>query len=280
MRNYGPPDQFGLEENFHDYLDKLMILMGEIRRVLKDSGSVWINIGDKYDTHKQIQPKTRLGIPERFYARCIDDGWLARNYCIWYKRSHKPEPVTDRFTINWEPVLFFTKKQHYYFDLDPLRIPAKTKDNWGRKTEGVQTSLDGKTIDEKVDSGNAKTAGMKPTNKKCNNPFLPDGHSQSVDKYQYKYSHPKGTNPGAVFDINIRPFPAAHFATFPPELPERILKCACPQDGIVLDPFFGAGTTGLAAEKLGRKWIGIELDPESVQIAQDRLAKYHNKQLQ
>ena len=244
MRDYGVKGQLGLEYDFHDYLKTMQRMMNEVRRVVKNTGTVWVNMSDSYSgsgkgaggtlanckesfmfskrprIHDPFPPKCRYGMPERFYIQCIDNGWIARNYVSWVKPNAKPHPVKDRFNLNWEPVFFFAKTPHHYFDLDSVREPAKSPS-----------------------------------------------------------SHPQGKNPGAVFYINTVPFSEAHYATFPPALPERIIKCACPEGGMVFDPFMGAGTTALAAERLGRQWCGIELDPESVDIATRRLNKHRNDHL-
>ena len=238
QRDYGMEGQIGLEFDFHDYLKTMQVIMAEMKRVVKNTGTVWINMSDSYSgsgkgaggdpakckesftfakkpkIYDPLPPKCRYGIPERFYIQCIDNGWVARNYIIWLKGNAKPHPVKDRFNLNWEPVFFFAKNPHHYFDLDPVREPCKSPS-----------------------------------------------------------SNPKGKNPGAVFHINTVPLPEAHHATFPPELPMRIIKCACPDGGMILDPFMGSGSTALAAERLGRRWCGIELSPESIRIARKRLAK-------
>lgn len=134
LRNYGEKGQWGLEENFNEYLDKLMVLMDQLRRVLKPTGTVWMNIGDTYAEVKEswhfdkkpkimtsIKNKSQFGIPQRFYIRCIDDGWIARNWVTWMKNNSMPFSGKDRLKNMTEPVMFFAKEQKYYFDLDPVR---------------------------------------------------------------------------------------------------------------------------------------------------------------
>ena len=279
LRDYNSSKQFGHEPTFQEYLQRMHDLMTEVRRVLKSTGSAWVNMSDKYDTTGRIiRRKTRLGIPERFYIDCIDSGWIARNLCIWHKKNGKPEPYPDRLTNYSEPLMFFVKTTKYYFNLDPIRVAPKFKDSIPRKVQGKQVDLNGEIKDEGVLTGNSKHAGYKSKNVKMNADYSSDGAHYS-DKYGLKYSHPKGSNPGNVWSINTKPYPGAHYATFPIELPSRIIKCACPEGGTVLDPFFGAGTTGVAAEQLGRKWIGIEINPEYAEEARQRLHKYRNNQL-
>jgi site-specific DNA-methyltransferase (adenine-specific) len=145
LRDYDVDGQWGLEPDFRDYLENLRKLMHELKRVLKDTGTCWINLGDtysggnahsdwnnttigpprnpKFDSIKKdhLQSKTRFGIPERFYINCIDDGWIARNHIPWIKSNAMPSSVKDRFTNKWESIFFFAKKQKYYFNLDAVR---------------------------------------------------------------------------------------------------------------------------------------------------------------
>lgn len=356
LRDYGISDQWGLEPDFHDYLDKMMLLMEEIRRVLRDDGTCWINLGDTYsggrahsdwsgvDKHfeskamkdgkfssikkNHIGAKSQYGIPQRFYALCIDDGWLARNWITWVKPNSMPFSGTDRLKNSTEAVMFFAKNQKYYFNLDPIR--TKNHPAFQGKTRRVvskkgQLSLDGmqsidtnvrKSLEVPYPSEDSKPQGFhrkRDAAKKQDNTIRADGkpdatkagfndrwkekqrkwetekfNNSSVQSFSSNCSggyntetgeymgNPNGANPGDVFYINTQPTKEAHFATFPLELPKTILKIACPPDGIVLDPFFGSGTTGVAAEELGLRWIGIELNEEYVKIARKRLKPYLN----
>jgi site-specific DNA-methyltransferase (adenine-specific) len=525
LRNYGVEGQMGLEQDFNEYLDKLDLIMDECYRVLKSTGTCWINLGDTYSTvsggmkdiskggtkkygkidygvghahtgddnnerasaysvdqsklYGNLKHKSRVGIPERFYIRCIDKGWVARNHIPWIKANSMPSSVRDRFTNKWESIFFFAKKpKGYYFDLDAVRVPPKTgygliksksrgkrkslevlkqqesmsdfgfanKHNYGLherrergeavsnchpkgknpgdvfrdKYGGIETETkyrqgmnkergnnliekrhlppqkefvdklrESFTVDEIVQYGIKRTkvehwfryddSGFAYPDvedwRKVNTKLFPellqvyfvtddiDPNKRAVydkskpyavveregviyyrnlpplnelidyltearkkigmsidelenifgnwtphhwfdrgygsyptkedwvkvkeilkfdDKYdgvmttEYikdaeKINNPKGKNPGDVFEINTRPCKEAHFATFPPTLPEKILKCSCPKGGVVLDPFFGAGTVGLVAEQLDLNWIGIEINPEYVEIAKKRI---------
>jgi len=347
LRNYGVEGQWGLEPNFRDYLEKMNKFMEAIRRVLKDTGSVWINLGDTYSTTTgagyfdrgnqsfdkeekygqvkdgkdkgfkpnlgNLQQKSRVGIPERFYINCIDNGWIARNHITWYKANSMPSSVKDRFTNKWESIFFFTKQQKYYFNLDAIRektitvnkqitkLKKNTKERFSqkaldkevenhnekgeRKMADVPGQLehgihrrrekglsDWEGYGNKLDRKWSKVDGQVPQT-------IADKHYGNYDKDGNNLNHQKGKNPGDVFFINPHPFSEAHFATFPIELPIKILKCACPPNGIVLDPFFGAGTVGVAAEKLGLRWIGIELKEEYIKLARKRLDPYKNERL-
>lgn len=340
LRDYGIKDQWGLEPDFRDYLKKMQLLMNELKRVLKKSGSCWINLGDTYGTHSSgqdrksknsIHPdelknyvKSRLGIPERFYIDCIDNGWIVRNHIPWIKENAMPASVKDRFQNKWESIFFFVKSQKYYFNLDKVREKPKTiskpfnlrvrenitgkaqmklgDNSWfASKKEMENYNKDGT---RKEPSGDANSSSFqfvslepnpnwKEAKNKQDSTLGADGKPkqnykgfnerwkvQSRHNVNFLYAdsegyNQKGKNPGDVFYINPKPIPEAHFATFPIELPEKILNCACPEKGIVLDPFFGSGTVGVAAEKLNRQWLGIELKQEYIDIATKRLESYN-----
>ena len=343
LRDYGEEGQWGLEPEYGTYLIKMMTMMSSLWRVLKKTGTCWINLGDTYaggvahfdfkmkDSEQkkyysnnsihdrqfvgqkkdQIEAKSRYGIPERFYAMCIDDGWIARNHIPWIKENSMPNSVKDRFTNKWESIFFFTKQQRYYFNLDAVRIKpkgetkpfnirvrdakkglgqAKLGDNpkaWkmSEKEDEEYDSKGERKQDSVLGRDGKPKANYKGFNERWNNKAQDQYTKRILDARESGSQHdnplgnPKGKNPGDVFRINPRPFPKAHFATFPVDLPLKILKCACPKDGIVLDPFFGAGTVGVAAEKLGLNWCGIELKQEYIDIARKRLEPYKMERL-
>lgn len=337
LRDYQVDGQWGLEKDFHQFLDRLDSLMEEIRRVMKKTATCWVNLGDTYaskpvgkfthsvklhnrnlgahmssgamdKTKSGIKEKSRFGIPERFYIRCIDNGWIARNYIPWVKANSMPQSTTDRFTNKWEPIFFFAKERKYYFNLDAVRekLITEVKKTKIRKDDGIQSTFrdfvkkNDHTSKYSKESNGGRLGKYRSDLRKQNNTLGADGKPKQTykdfnAKWQEqinsgKYGDDKenrarvvgymnstqggnanGKNPGDVFNINPRPFPEAHFATFPLDLPEKILKCACPPKGIVLDPFFGSGTVGFAAEMLDREWVGIEKKQEYIDIARDRL---------
>jgi len=333
LRDYGIQGQWGLEKDFHLYLLNMQSFMKQVKRVLKKTGTCWINLGDSYsgsgkgaggDLSKakevwafekrpqivDIQEKSRFGIPERFYVQCIDDGWIARNHIVWSKANSMPSSVKDRFTNKWESLFFFAKEQKYYFNLDAVREKTVTdtkpfnirvRENKTGHAQAKLGDLSWKASEEELATHNEKgerkqdsTLGADgkpiPTYKGFNErwkdrKWTPDmgtiaaKHSGNYDAEGSNLNNPAGKNPGDVFFINPRPFPEAHFATFPIDLPLKILKCACPPGGIVLDPFFGSGTTGIAAEMLGLDWVGIELKKEYADIALKRLKPYRNTKI-
>ncbi len=324
LRDYGVPGQWGLEPSFHTYLEHMQQFMNEIRRVLKNTGSVWINLGDTYASsggpsrhfgygdpkyggkniikHEEpqsfdqgLEAKSRIGMPERFYIQCIDNGWIARNHIPWYKPNAMPSSVKDRFTNKWESIFFFVKNKTYYFDLDSVRQKRTSGARYKPFAIHVREFNKGKTqlkfgetdrarIPSKNELPKYKRDGTKIRKwsdvKGQTIQTMAKNHSGIYDENGNNLNNPNGKNPGDVFFINPQPFTKAHFATFPFELPAKIISCACPPGGLVLDPFFGAGTVGLAAEKLGRQWIGIELNEEYIKIARARLNPYSNERLE
>lgn len=278
LRDYECDGQLGTEDNFIDFINKLCNVFDEVKRVLKPKGTCFVNLGDTYggsgsgttknaDTGKYVQNskqvyvlpngtskasqfrgttmnKSLCMIPERFSIEMIDRGWCLRNQIIWQKPNQMPSSAKDRFTVDFEKIFFFVKESdNYYFEqqLDPYTNPL---DRWGG------TKLDANGISN-WDAGTGQTAYRK-RNMRPNE---------------------EGKNMRTVWSINTEPSTEAHFATYPQKLVERMLKAGCPEKGIVLDPFFGSGTTGIVAKKLNRNYIGIELNPKYVAIAQARLYK-------
>jgi DNA modification methylase len=379
--------QWGSEPDFREYLARMRELMNEIKRVLKNTGTAWINLGDSYGSHRSNQEsikigyekqeqapqkgleKSRVGVPERFYIQCIDDGWIARNHIIWAKSNAMPTSVKDRFQNKWESIFFFSKKKKYFFDLDPVRekpisdyqdfnrrvrdakkykalglgdfsptlakasekemaetnkngayeIPnseeamrkegrGKRHNEWrgNQQPEGRSNFGTGSDIRKNMEKAYLKNEASKyegESNANRLGQFRNKERAQGIEfDYSKKYksvpgepkgntamkermaasragganhdaclNDPKGKNPGDIFNINPKPFVDAHFATFPIELPTKIIKCAVPPNGTVFDPFMGSGTVALAAINLARKWVGIELNPEYAEIIDKRL---------
>ena len=249
QRDYNIKGQIGLAEDHTEYLEKLKKIMEQCHRVLKDTGTVWVNLGDSYAN------KTLIGIPERFYIDCIDAGWLARNNIPWVKGNPMPDPTKDRFTNVHESVFFFAKNQKYYFNLDNVREQTITPSIAKKisKPAGVQQTIDDTTIQKKknkqdtvVGSDGKVKRNYAGFNERYNTQHrksaqisMPNGnvptmnlrHSGVFDIETGKsLNHPNGKNPGDVFYINTKPSPIMHHAMFPVELPKRILSCACPPD--------------------------------------------------
>ena len=268
--------QLGLEETPEEFAQNLVKLFREIKRVLKKSGTVWLNLGDSYcgtgskgewtdPKHKEgrngqviainnkihgLKSKDLVGIPWRVAFALQDDGWYLRQDIIWHKPNPMPESVQDRCTKSHEYIFLVTKSPKYYYDADAIREDSVDPESYTGRRERNAPSM------YFVDKKNLKNAGSVQEN----------GKLTSGQVYEKR-------NKRSVWSITTKPYSEAHFATFPPDLPELCIKAGSPEDGIVLDPFFGSGTTGWVAQRLGRRWIGIELNPEYIQIADKRFAQ-------
>jgi len=292
LRDYQAEGQIGLESSLEEYLDRLLNVAAELKRVLRDDGVMFWNHGDSYGGsngvgYKQtIEEKNRAiggregnvsvkktrGIKEavpaksmamqnyRLAMRMVDEqGWILRNILVWHKINHLPSSVKDRFTNSYEPVFFFVKNQKYWSDLDAVRVPHKNAKEWkyGQGLREGKNTIGGrrKTKDESY-----KVNGMR-------NPTEPN---------EAGAFHLLGKNPGDVWSLTMEPFPEAHFAVFPTKLIDPMVKFGCPPNGIVLDPFMGSGTTALVAAQHGCNFIGIELNPEYIEIAKQRIGNVAN----
>ena len=242
LRDYGTPGQYGAEATPAEYVATMRALFAEARRVLADDGTLWLNLGDS------TMAKNLLGIPWWTAFALQDVGWILRNEIIWNKTDCMPESVRDRLSNRHEHLFLFTKSQQYAFDLDPIREPVS--DDTKRRPV-----LDWET---RKSRGEAMRQG-------------PGGASAAG--VQRVAANPLGRNPGDVWSIPTGRYPGAHFAVFPIELPLRCIKTGCKPGGTVLDPFSGSGTTGAAARQLGRKYIGIDINPAYHDLAKERFVQ-------
>lgn len=270
LRDYHCDGQLGSEETYQEYLSKLLTIFDEVKRVVKEEGTIWVNLGDTYASNgsdrfdikkyggkeglhcgrgrtKEYPSKCLFMIPERFAIEMINRGWILRNEIIWHKPNCMPSSVKDRFTVDFEKVFFFVKQPMEYYFEQQLESYTEPLDRWAGQIvrDDYKTKIDQFAIQER--SGR----NMRP--------------------------NPDGRNMRTVWSINTKPFPKAHFATYPEKLIEPMIKAGCPEKGIVLDPFIGSGTTGVVALKLNRQFIGIELNPEYIKIAEKRLAPFITK---
>jgi DNA modification methylase len=243
--------QYGLEPTPAAYVETMRGVFAEARRVLADDGTAWINLGDSYGPNKQLQL-----IPSRIAIALQDDGWIVRNDVIWHQTNAMPEPHKDRLSSRYEHVILLAKSERYLFDLDPIREPV-TEFTVKYAQRAVAPAARGLYRDAKPWT-NGKQDGLDA---------LGGAHVRS---------HPNGRNPGDVWAIANRPNKTgrvSHFATFPIDLPIRCISAGCRPDGVVLDPFSGSGTTGAAARHLGRRYIGIDLNPDYHDLARERFAQ-------
>lgn len=271
LRDYGVVGQLGLEETVEEYIKKLLDIFDECWRVLKDAGTVFINMGDTYSnvnskfisgsnnknyyidkqtakTRKKtdIRRKSKMMIPERFAIVMIERGWILRNEIIWHKPNVLPEAVQDRFTNDFEKIYFFTKSEKYFFEKQYEAFSEKTLTAF---KDGIMP-----TGKKKMLGAGESGTGMREINK----------------PWKAAYNE-KGRNMRTVWKIATKGISEAHFATFPDELVRRCILAGCPESGIVLDPFLGSGTTLKVAKKLSRNGIGVELNTEYISIAKKRI---------
>ena len=286
LRDYGADGQIGLEKTFQEYLEKLIVIFKEVKRVLKPTGTCWVNLGDTYwgggnnrgsteenlsekqfsnrgargqvqiEWDKSYKRKCLCGIPMRFALMMIDDGWILRNTIIWHKPNAMPTPTKDRYSVDFEYLFFFTKNEDYYFEqqLEP------------HKLESIKRACRGRTS-KKLDDGQYATSYKQEY----------QGYDNMMDRLkngEIRGVGANGRNKRTVWTIPTKGFSGAHFAIFPEELIESPVKAGCPKDGVVMDIFFGSGTTGVVALKNSKKFLGIELNPEYVKIAEERLKPF------
>lgn len=244
LRDYGVEGQLGLEPTFQEYINKLCDIFDEGKRVLIKDGTCWVNLGDSYfgSGKGKMSDKSLCNIPARFSIEMQNRGWILRNVIVWHKPNCMPSSVKDRFTVDFEYLFFFVKNKKYWFETqyEPMLLDSRKREKGrftGRNAQNEWTAT-----------------GYK----------LPDS----------KRGQQLGRNKRAVWKITTKPFREAHFATYPEALCETPIKAGCPIGGIVLDPFFGAGTTGLVALKQNKKFIGIELNPEYIKIAEARIKPF------
>lgn len=231
LRDYGIGEQIGLEQTLPQFINRLVAVFAEIRRVLRDDGTLWLNIGDGYtsgnrgwrapdkknparamdvrpETPEGLKPKDLIGVPWRLAFALQDDGWYLRSDVVWNKPNAMPESVKDRPVRSHEYLFMLTKSERYFYDWEAMREPA---DNGGMRSKRT------------------------------------------------------------VWPVNTKPFAGAHFATFPPELIRPCILASSRPGDYVLDPFFGSGTVGLVCQEEGRHYVGVELNPEYVALAAARL---------
>ena len=271
LRDYGYPEQWGLEPTYKQYLENLWSMMDLIYQKLKPEGTVWVNLGDTYargsrskdgtnhtviskSKEHHIEPLTKpdygsldkclLLIPHRFAIGCIDRGWIVRNDVIWAKRNGMPESVTDRFSKKHEYFFFMVKSEKYHFDLDAIR-----------------------------DKHLSKTFNLVGNNSEYNS------HLGVSDKSTLGTGNELGKNPGTVsdfWDVPTKPSSVKHYASYNDELIKKPILAGCPEGGIIYDPFMGTGSTAEASLRAGRKFIGSEMSEDYVKICDERLNTFLN----
>lgn len=309
LRDYGVEGQYGLEKTPEEYVAKMVLLFREVRRVLKDDGTLWLNVGDSYARIPQnetdpiknsgfhsvngsavadanarngrgvpagLKPKDLVGIPWMLAFALRADGWYLRQDIIWHKPNPMPESVTDRCTKSHEYIFLMSKSDRYYYNANAIKTPM-VEASLARLSQDIYNQNGSARVPGKT-NGAMKAVGMFVGGKKHKN--LEDKgqknhsfHSTRNSNGQEWQNADGKANRKSVWTITTKPFSEAHFATFPEEIPELCIKAGCPEDGVVLDPFMGAGTTAVVARKLNRNFIGFELNPAYIEIAERRLRK-------
>ena len=273
LRNYKVDGQIGQEESPEKYVETLRSVFSAARRVLKDTGTLWLNLGDTYmsggspsrhfgyadeknkkgrnidfhepqtNKHETIKPKDLVGIPWRVALALQQDGWYLRSDIIWHKPNAMPESAHDRPSRDHEYIFLFSKNQKYYYDADSIREPHTSLDDLKRRKN--------KTYSQNITRGGTA--------------------EQTLGRNRGEFYHPKGRNKRTVWKIKIKPYPDTHFAVFPKELVRQCVLAGCPEDGIVLDTFAGSGTTLEVATELNRRYVGIELNSDYLRLIKKRL---------
>ncbi len=279
LRDYGIAEQIGLEPTPQAYVEQLVLVFREVRRVLRDDGTLWLNLGDSYSTHAagkvadpmakstlagvrtqeianessrangqylkcaSLPEKNLIGIPWRVAFALQADGWYLRQDIIWAKPNPMPESVMDRCTKAHEYIFLLSKNARYYYDAEAIKEDGEMKP----QRRGV---VAGKINGDRKDLG-------KPDGRKERDEVGVDGDG--------------ARNKRSVWTVATQPYSEAHFATFPPALIEPCILAGCPKGGTALDPFGGAGTTGMVADRLCRNAVLIELNPQYANLATDRI---------
>lgn len=304
LRDYGTDGQMGLEETPAAFVAGMVEVFGEVRRVLRDDGTLWLNLGDSYATQggkssaqsgeqfssrargteiicrsKRIpgkgrwgggnhssdglKPKDLIGIPWRVAFALQADGWYLRQDIIWHKPNPMPESVTDRCTKAHEYIFLLSKSERYHFDAAAI-LEACSPNTHARLSQNVQAQLGS----ERANGGRKTNGNMKAVGRK----FDPGANNKNNASFDAAMSiMPEKRNKRSVWTVTTQPFKGAHFATFPPDLIEPCILAGCPSGGTVLDPFGGAGTTGLVADRHGRNAILIEINPAYAELARSRI---------
>jgi DNA modification methylase len=290
LRDYGVDGQIGMEQTPAEFVAELVGIFREVHRVLRDDGTLWLNLGDSYAASRGSQPsptntrnktghvggarlseglkpKDLVGIPWKVAFALQEDGWYLRQDIIWSKPNPMPESVRDRCTKSHEYLFLLSKSPRYYFNAEAIAEPLAESS----VVRLAQPTLEQQTGSERVPgktNGTMKAVGPRFGGSK----YGDDGSKESRTKSGEEWTGSKTgmRNKRSVWTVATQPFIDAHFATFPVALIEPCILAGAPIGGVVLDPFGGAGTTGLAAEKLGRDSILIELNPEYADIATRR----------
>jgi DNA modification methylase len=277
LRDYGIEGQIGLENTPNEYVARLVEVFREVRRVLRNDGTLWLNLGDSYVGYKgekynqsqhrgtgEYSPvpmcheigtphttglgaKQLLGIPWRVAFALQGDGWILRSDIIWHKSNAMPESVKDRPTKSHEYLFLLSKSERYYYDYTAILEP--------------QVTTSERHYAKRIKQEHKHVAA-----------FGTDSWARTKVGFKNMEYNPNGRNKRSVWTVSTVGYPGAHFATFPPKLVEPCILAGSRPGDLVLDPFAGAGTTLLVAKQQGRSYLGVELNPEYITLAEKRLS--------
>jgi site-specific DNA-methyltransferase (adenine-specific) len=293
LRDYGVEGQIGLEETPEEFIQKLVAVFREVRRVLRDDGTLWINIGDSYASGGRktraadeklpqrgmdvrpadpegVKQKDLLGIPWMLAFALRADGWYLRQDIVWNKSNPMPESVRDRCTKAHEYVFLLSKSPHYYFDHEAIKEPAV---GGGVVGTGVGWNTTSKTDprDGRADRPRSRRDSFKREGSKREQTIPGQAYGTHRPDREESAWDTTMRNRRSVWTLATRPFKGAHFATFPPELVEPCILAGCPIGGTVLDPFGGSGTTAGVAIVHGRDAVLCELNPDYAALVPARI---------
>lgn len=306
LRNYNMKNQIGLEESPELYVEILTNIFSEVKRVLKNEGTLWLNLGDSYygsgkgaathpSTNKQwlqgtnkgshdrtihkykstyLKQKDLIGIPWMVAFALRASGWFLRQDIIWHKPNPMPESVTDRCTKSHEYIFLLSKSKKYYYDYKSIKTPIKNSSVM-RMNQDIYNQKGSNRVPGKS-NGPMKAVLSKGYSHRGKGDKKLSGHSGYYDIHGNLIGD-GFANKKSVWTITTKPFKGCHFATFPQDLIIDCVKAGCPVDGVILDPFMGAGTTGYVAKSIKRNFVGFELNPEYVNIANERIAKVNSE---
>lgn len=299
LRDYGKKEQLGQEDTPEKYVENMVHVFTEVHRLLKPDGTLWLNLGDSYASQgknrtvdqatnksglmggivsqtmilKQknkitfgLKQKDLIGIPWMVAFALRSAGWYLRQDIIWHKTNPMPESVRDRCTKAHEYIFMLSKSPKYYYDADAIKTAMK-ESSVARLSQNVD-----------VQTGSARVPGktngpMKAVGKQRGHGRRHDGFNERWDSMTKEEQQAGGANKRSVWTVATKPFKDAHFATYPPDLIRDCVRAGCPAGGVVLDPFFGAGTTGVVCLEEQRNYVGCELNPEYINIALKRISK-------
>ena len=298
LRDYGlGPGALGLESTPELYVERVLGIFQEVKRVLRDDGTVWLNLGDSYANDRKwggksgnknsssddgayprrkmatgLKGKDLVGIPWMVAFALRADGWWLRSDIIWSKPNPMPESVTDRPTRAHEYLFLLTKSARYYYDAEAIRVPAKESSitRWDQHIAGQQGSF--RANGGEKTNGAMKAVGGPKTDKQRGHGRRHDGFNDRWDGMTKEEQTAMGANKRSVWEIATQPYPKAHFATFPEALVEPCILAGSPAGGLVLDPFAGTGMVCAVAQKLGRHAVGLDVKEEYLDLAVERLS--------